>query len=576
MQSQEGGDGPLRLGQTFLEKYAIKAPLGRGGHAWVYHAHDGFMGTHVAIKVLHRPGGVTADMLRRGQAEAQIMNRLQHPHITKVIDAGVSPDGQLYIVMELLRGRSLRAVLAEHGRLEVHEVLELASQIAEGAHAAHLGGAIHRDLKPENVFVERQNRVKIVDFGIAKLIDAAAWTTEKNIILGTMLYMSPEQVQGKPLDPRSDIYSLGVTMFEALLGQHPIRLLVSDPDANAWAMTRAIVGRIPPMLDELDKTIPRSVASLVQRTMAKVPGQRFASMSDTARAIRSCLESHSSRVPSVESSFAARDLSGPDRQEAGLSLSGLPRPDDLRDTEPSSGPLFLGTVSSSTHGRSASATDAEHSSHDDAPTEQLGPQPLSMAGFISTRTAPGPTTVPPVITRQTEPRIFDARPFLTLVKLVVLGVSLGAAIAGGSHFVSRFSARHLNRDVARGAVAMPHVGNELAMSRPTDQPRNPPPLSMPASPSGKGTIPSSASASGPASVATVPSEVAATPLHSSTRPVRRAPDRPRRALSPADVDSKMPFFFEEASTSEVASASPPTRSPVPSQVFGGDRRTLAR
>jgi serine/threonine protein kinase len=281
-------DGPLEIGALFLGKYEVLALIGRGGHACVYHAVNSFMGRHVAIKVLHRPGGIDRDALRRGQAEAQILNRLRHPNIVEVSDAGLTEDGLLYIVMELLEGRSLREVLNQHGSLDVHEVLALATEIAEGLHAAHVTGAIHRDLKPENVFVTRKDGIKILDFGIAKVADAAAWTTDKDVAHGTALYMSPEQLQLAKLTPRSDIYALGVVMYEALLGRHPVPMQIDSPNPTVWEISRAVLTREPPMLDELDARIPRNVAALVNRAMAKQPEQRFDTMATVAQALREC------------------------------------------------------------------------------------------------------------------------------------------------------------------------------------------------------------------------------------------------------------------------------------------------
>ncbi len=286
--SQRAAQGPLSAGDTFLSKYEIKDLIGQGGHACVYHAINTFMGREVAIKVLHRPGGIDRESLRRGQAEAQLLNRLRHHNIVEVIDAGMTETGLLYIVMELLRGRSLRDVLNEHGALSVEEVLDLAAQAADGVHSAHITGAIHRDLKPENLFVTRDQGLKILDFGIAKVADATNWTTDKDVAHGTVLYMSPEQLQLHKLTPRSDIYALGVIMYEALLGRHPISELTDAPHPSMWEISRAVLSVETPLLDEVDARVPRNVALLVSRAMAKAPEQRFSSMEEFARAIREC------------------------------------------------------------------------------------------------------------------------------------------------------------------------------------------------------------------------------------------------------------------------------------------------
>jgi serine/threonine protein kinase len=274
--------GPLGRGSKLL-KYEIEAELGRGGHAWVYRALDPFLGRRVAIKVLHRAGGVSDELLRRGQLEAQLLVRLRHPNIVEVIDAGVSDQGQLYIVMELLRGRPLRAVLRHHGRLRVDEALPLFRQVAEGVELAHRERAVHRDLKPENIFVGPENRPKVLDFGIAKVAGAVGITTQKDLVHGTMLYMSPEQLQGVGATARSDVYALGTAIYEALLGRHPCILHGPMPSVAELARIQTFV-QAPP-IDQLDPTIPRHVARLVTRAIAKHPDDRFQSMTELADAL---------------------------------------------------------------------------------------------------------------------------------------------------------------------------------------------------------------------------------------------------------------------------------------------------
>jgi len=335
---------PLEVGSKFVG-YEIRGLIGQGGHACVFHGYDSFMGQHVAIKVLYRPGGVTKEMMQRGQAEAQLLHRLRHPNIVEVSRAGIE-EGLLFIVMELLRGRSLRTILEQEGRLSVEEVLFLSAQIADAAAAAHDHKAIHRDLKPDNVFITADNRVKVLDFGIAKLMDHAAWTTQKNIVLGTMLYMSPEQVQGLTLTPQSDIYALGLIMYTALFGRHPC--LIGLQAATFAELTRIQVTRNPPALDELDPRIPSHVARLVGRAITKLPEERPPSMRQFAADIRQSLERYVAETRQQHKVLQTRDLS---RSETN-SLSGMrvhmPQPSvlgDATDTQPVSRPAFLGDVS---------------------------------------------------------------------------------------------------------------------------------------------------------------------------------------------------------------------------------------
>ncbi|MEO6602634.1 MAG: protein kinase [Polyangiaceae bacterium] len=312
-------EGPLRNGARFLDKYEIGGLIGRGGQAWVYRGKHIFTGREVAIKVVHSTYGVTQEMLDRGKSEARALGKLDSPNIVAMYDAGITDDGLFYIVMELLRGKTLRAVLAAHGRLEVEEVLKLAIQAAEAVQVAHDVQTIHRDLKPDNIFLTRDNRLKVLDFGIAKMLDEIGFTTRKHGVVGTLLYMSPEQAQGlMPLTPRSDIFALGVIMFEALFGKHPT-VLIFEQDLAARNeplrrggladLAQIQVNRKPPLLSELDARIPLYVAQVVQRAIAKVAKQRFASMADFVASMRVCLDTYQRDARASDRQRTARDLS---------------------------------------------------------------------------------------------------------------------------------------------------------------------------------------------------------------------------------------------------------------------------
>ena len=227
---------PLTIGHaalspgSILGPYRVEALLGAGGMGEVYKAHDTRLKRDVAIKVL--PPGVSADpdRLARFEREAHAAAALNHPNICAVFDIGMH-DGAPFIVSELLEGETLRQVCAA-GPLTLRRALEYAVPIARGLAAAHGKGIVHRDLKPENVFITTEGRVKILDFGLAKLMTALADEphlatrdplTEVGIVLGTIGYMSPEQVRGLPADSRSDIFSFGTVLFEMLAGRPPFR-----------------------------------------------------------------------------------------------------------------------------------------------------------------------------------------------------------------------------------------------------------------------------------------------------------------------------------------------------------------
>jgi len=310
--------GPLQVGARFLDKYEIKQQIGRGGQACVYLGQHIFTGREVAIKVIHSARGMTRETLERGKAEARALGRLDHPNIVVMHDAGVTDEGLFYIVMELLRGRSLRSALAAHGRFGVEEVLHLVSSTAEALQAAHEVALIHRDLTPDNVYLTRNNRVKVLDFGIAKVLNEFGFTTHKDIVMGSILYMSPEQVQGLPLGPRSDICALGLVMFEMLIGKHPSLLLFERnlrerneaPRRPTFAEIPPIqMNQTPPLLSELDPNIPPYLAQLVHRAIAKDPEDRFPTMRDFASAIRACHETFCREAPPTLRRTAERDLS---------------------------------------------------------------------------------------------------------------------------------------------------------------------------------------------------------------------------------------------------------------------------
>jgi len=213
---------------TRLGPYEILAPLGAGGMGEVYRARDPRLGREVAIKVLPASFSADADRLRRFEQEARAAGVLNHPNITAVHDIGTHEDAP-YVVQELLEGETLRSVLSG-GRLPQRKTIEYSLQIVRGLAAAHEKGIVHRDLKPENVFVTSDGRVKILDFGLAKLthteergqatnLPTATAGTEPGVVMGTLGYMSPEQVRGKPADARSDIFSFGAILYEMLSGK---------------------------------------------------------------------------------------------------------------------------------------------------------------------------------------------------------------------------------------------------------------------------------------------------------------------------------------------------------------------
>jgi eukaryotic-like serine/threonine-protein kinase len=269
---------------TRVGPYEIVASLGAGGMGEVYRARDARLGRDVAIKVLPAALAGDAERLRRFEVEARAVAALNHPNILSIHDIGTH-EGAPYLVSECLEGQTLRDEL-RGGALPLRRAVEYGTEVAQGLAAAHDKGIIHRDLKPENIFVTRDGRVKILDFGLAKLIkregsaDEGATLdgepTSVGVVLGTAGYMSPEQVRGEPSDARSDIFALGTILYEMLSGQRAFRR-----DTSAETMT-AILKEDPPELSVLSKPTPPAMERIVRRCLEKKPLQRFQSARDLA------------------------------------------------------------------------------------------------------------------------------------------------------------------------------------------------------------------------------------------------------------------------------------------------------
>ena len=267
-----------------LGPYEIVAPLGAGGMGEVYRARDSRLKREVAIKVLPPAFSRDADRLRRFEQEALATAALNHPNILAVFDIGTN-EGSPYVVSELLEGETLRERM-RGGPIPVRKTLDYALQTAHGLAAAHEKGIVHRDLKPENVFITKDGRVKILDFGLAKLTQPESGdhtslptmtnATEAGVVLGTMGYMSPEQVRGAAVDARSDIFSFGAILYEMISGK---RAFHRETAADTMS---AILKEEPPDLSETNRNVSPALDRIVQHCLEKSPEQRFHSASDIA------------------------------------------------------------------------------------------------------------------------------------------------------------------------------------------------------------------------------------------------------------------------------------------------------
>src|SRR5262249_51468841 len=252
----------------------------------VYRARDTRLGRKVAIKVLRF--GADPDLLRRLDREARAASALNHPNIVHIYDVGAAADqgGAHYVVMELVEGETLRRGLRA-GALPVPELLDLGAQLADGLAKAHRAGIVHRDLKPENVMVTPDGLLKILDFGLAKLVasplgavDAretlSRYGTQAGVLMGTMEYMSPEQASGRAVDQRTHQFSLGLILHEMATGRSPFR---RDTPAQVLA---AVIERDPEPLGRLRPDLPAGLEALVARCLQKDPGRRFARTDEIA------------------------------------------------------------------------------------------------------------------------------------------------------------------------------------------------------------------------------------------------------------------------------------------------------
>ncbi|MFY9844467.1 MAG: protein kinase [Terriglobales bacterium] len=298
---------------TKLGPYEILSPLGAGGMGEVYRAKDTRLGRDVALKILPESFAREPDRLRRFEQEARAVAALNHPNILAVFDIG-QYDGSPFLVSELLEGESLRAVL-DNGALPQRKTIEYGVQIAHGLAAAHEKGIVHRDLKPENIFITKDGRIKILDFGLAKLaqklgaeLDEVTLTsahfasshTAAGVVMGTASYMAPEQVRGEAADPRTDIFAFGAVLYEMLYGVRAFRR-----NTAAETMT-AVLKDDPPELSSSARQVSPTLERIVRRCLEKSPDQRFQSARDLSFAL--------SAFSGSETSSAARTATATPRR----------------------------------------------------------------------------------------------------------------------------------------------------------------------------------------------------------------------------------------------------------------------
>ncbi len=271
------------VGAIFTDKYEIEAKLGAGGMCDVYRARHVRIGKEVAVKILRPDYAADPKIVERFEREARAASLVRHPNAINIMDYGVAAGNTPFLVMELVEGATVRELLKRHGAMRLERVVGIVNQACAALEAAHAVGVIHRDIKPENIIISQvdgRDWVEVVDFGIAKIqedVSRRAALTGANLIIGTPRYMSPEQAQERPVDARSDIYSLGLVVYEMLAGSPPF----AGSSATRLLIAHAV--ETPPPLTDTRPDLPEEVAAVVMRSLDKNPERRQQSALEFAR-----------------------------------------------------------------------------------------------------------------------------------------------------------------------------------------------------------------------------------------------------------------------------------------------------
>lgn len=268
----------IELPDILIDRYLLEETVGYGGMGTVVKAHDRVLERTVAVKVLRREFSFNPDMVERFRREARIAAALSHPGIAQVYDFA-QEQGHSFIVMEFLDGEDLHSLITRDDVLDPASAGAIVAEAGEALEFAHASGAVHRDVKPANIFLTRSGRVKVTDFGIARAAGQAAVTTTGEVI-GTTIYLSPEQANGMPATPASDIYSLGCVLFYLLTGRPPFEA------ESQVAVAMAHVSHAAPSVRDIDPNVPEEIDAIVARALSKEPEKRFATAVEMAEALR--------------------------------------------------------------------------------------------------------------------------------------------------------------------------------------------------------------------------------------------------------------------------------------------------
>ncbi|HUZ81999.1 MAG TPA: protein kinase [Gaiellaceae bacterium] len=270
------------VGEVLSDRYELEELVGTGGMSSVFRAHDRLLDRKVALKILHQQYTDDAEYVERFRHEARAVATLSHPNIVTVIDRG-EHGGRQFIVFEYVEGENLKQLINRRGPAPVTTALELALQIARALSFAHQQGLIHRDVKPQNVLLNGDGQAKVTDFGIARSLDVQHGMTQTGTVLGTSDYIAPEQAQGQRVDAHTDVYSLGVVLYELLTSEVPF------PGENFVAVAMRHINEPPPPVRDKRPDVSPRVEAAVQKAMAKDQDDRFATMADFGHELEACL-----------------------------------------------------------------------------------------------------------------------------------------------------------------------------------------------------------------------------------------------------------------------------------------------
>ena len=307
-------------GQKINDRYQIIKTIGEGGMANVYLAYDTILDRNVAIKVLRGDLATDEKFVRRFQREALSASSLSHPNIVEVYDVG-EDNGSYYIVMEYIEGKQLKQLLKKRGKLTLNEVVDIMSQVTDGMSAAHDSYIIHRDIKPQNIMILENGLIKITDFGIAMALNSTQ-LTQTNSVMGSVHYLPPEQASGKGATIQSDVYSMGILMYELLTGELPFR------GDNAVEIALKQIKEAVPSIREKNSDIPQSIENIIIKATAKNPKNRYADAREMHDDLKTALSKERENEPRYE--FKYPESSDENIKKSEVRTTPVPTDEDLK------------------------------------------------------------------------------------------------------------------------------------------------------------------------------------------------------------------------------------------------------